>query len=185
VKVILVDGYNVIRTTGCYAHLAGDDFSGGPGFNAAREALIADVAVAAQGEASATIVFDAYGNRESEGEAVDVAGIQVVFSPAGQTADTVIEQLARQARQRGDEVLVVTSDAQTQWTVMGEGVTRMSSAGFAREMERVNDSWREKNPEYRTRNTVAERIDPAVAAKLAAMVRPSASSGHDNAGHIG
>jgi len=171
-KVILVDGYNVIRSTGMYADLAEDDFTGGTGLNAAREALIADVAVMAQGEADATVVFDAYGNAESEGNTVERAGIKVIYSPSGISADSTIEQLARQARERGDEVLVVTSDAQTQWAVMGDGVTRMSSAGFCREVARVNESWREKNPEYPTKNTLAERIDPKTAARLAALLHP-------------
>lgn len=179
-RVVLVDGYNVIRSTSMYIDLAKDDFSGGPGFNAAREALIADVAVAVQGEADATVVFDAYGNPESEGETVEAAGIHVIYSPAGQTADSVIEQLARQARERGDEVTVITSDMQTQWAVMGGRVTRMSSAGFSREMRLVNESWRENNPAYQTKHTLGERIDPAVAARLAAMVRPIDASGHDN-----
>lgn len=170
-KVVLVDGYNVIRSTELYAHIAGDDFTAGPGFNAAREALIADVAVAVQGEADATIVFDGGGNVRSDGETVHVAGIKVIFSKAGQTADSTIEILARQARERGDEVIVITSDAQTQWTVMGESVTRVSSAGFAREMDHINASWREKNPELKTKNTLGERVSPDVAAKLSDFVR--------------
>lgn len=170
-KVMIVDGYNVIRTTAAYSDLAQEDWSGGPGWNAAREALIADVAVAAQGEYDATVVFDGAGNVESEGEPMSVAGITVIYSRAGQTADSVIEILARQARERGDEVLVVTSDAQTQWAVMGENVTRMSSDGFTRSMAQVNAEWREKNPAYVTKNTVSERIDPGIAAKLDAFVK--------------
>ena len=170
-KVMLVDGYNVIRSTGQYSDLAKEDWTGGPGWNAAREALIADVAVAAQGEADATVVFDGGGNTESLGDVLQVAGIKVIFSRAGQTADSCIEILARQARERGDEVLVVTSDAQTQWAVMGENVTRMSSSGFTREMEQVNAEWREKNPEIVHKNTIADRLDPDIAARLEAFVK--------------
>lgn len=168
---MIVDGYNVIRTTEAYAGLTREDWTGGPGLNAAREALIADVAVAAQGEYDATVVFDGAGNVESQGEPMSVAGITVIYSRAGQTADSVIEILARRARERGDEVLVVTSDAQTQWAVMGESVTRMSSAGFAGVVKQVNSEWREKNPAHVVKNTVSERIDPGVAAKLEAFVK--------------
>lgn len=170
-KVLLVDGYNVIRSTKLYADISGDDFAGGPGFNAARDALITDVALAAQNEYDATIVFDGGGNVTSMGEVIEIAGIKVMFSRAGQTADSAIEQLARTAREHGDEVVVITSDAQTQWTVMGKNVTRMSSAGFAQEMETLNRSWQEQGLDVAEKNTLANRIDSDVARKLADFVR--------------
>jgi len=170
-KVLLVDGYNVIRSSSLYRDIEVDDFSGGEGLNPAREALIADVATIAQNTYAATVVFDGGGNVESTGEPHEVAGIEVIYSPAGVSADSVIETLATRARDRGDEVYVVTSDAQTQWTVLGGSVTRLSSAGFAQEVERARDSWHEKNPAPREKRTLAERIDPAVAERLSRMAR--------------
>lgn len=170
-KTLLVDGYNVIRSSGLYKDIEVEDYTGGEGLNPAREALIADVAVFAQGHFDATVVFDAGGNVESRGEPKHIAGIDVIYSQAGESADSVIEELATKARERGDEVFVVTSDAATQWTVMGEHVTRISSLGFAQEIDLVNASWQEKNPAPKEKHTLSERIDPEVAEKLSRIAR--------------
>lgn len=171
-KVLLVDGYNVIRSTPLYSNLAVDDYDSTEGWNSAREALIADVATLAQGGTCvATIVFDGGGNPSSTGEIRHVAGISVIFSRAGTDADSAIENLAREARERGDEVIVVTSDAATQWTVFGRNVTRMSSLGFTEEIRAINEEWREHNPSTVSKNTVAERVDPRVRNTLAKWAR--------------
>ncbi len=163
-KVLLVDGYNVIRSTGAYEHLVDD-------WDAARTALIADVAAYAQRAWKATIVFDGAGNPNSNGVAHRVAGIDVIFSRAGLEADAVIESLAREARERGDSVLVVTSDAATQWTVMGGGVDRMSSLGFIEELHLSDADWREANPAGLRKSVLGERIDPSVSEKLRRWAR--------------
>lgn len=170
-KVLIVDGYNVIRTSGLYRDIEVEDYTGGEGLNPAREKLIADVAVFAQGRYDATVIFDGAGNGESDGAPRDVAGVTVVYSRAGESADSAIEKLATQARERGREVFVVTSDAQTQWTVLGDHVTRISSLGFAQEVDLVNRSWQERNPAPRSKHTLSERIDPGVAEKLARFAR--------------
>ena len=53
----------------------------------------------------------------------------MIFSRYGCEADSVIESLSRAAREAGERVVVVTSDAQMQWTVLGGSVARMSSLG--------------------------------------------------------
>ena len=170
-KVLLVDGYNVIRTSGLYRNIEVEDFTGGEGLNPAREKLIADVAVFAQGRYDATVIFDGAGNGGSDGAPRSVAGITVIYSQAGESADSVIEKLATKARDKGREVFVVTSDAQTQWTVLGDHVTRISSLGFAQEVELVNRSWQERNPAPKSKHTLSERIDPKVAERLARFAR--------------
>ncbi len=95
----------------------------------------------------------------------------VVFSRFGMEADAVVESLARVARERGDHVEVVTSDAQTQWAVFGRGVARRSSAEFARELRAEEASWREHTPCGETRSTVECRIDSDVAERLARWAR--------------
>ena len=127
-RILIVDGYNVIRQTPPYSHLAKIDL------DSSRVALVSDVAAFAQGEFSATVVFDGHNNPRSNGLAHQVAGVTVVFSRFGVDADSVIESLARAARERGDATVVVTSDAQMQWAVMGGGVGRMSSAEFSGEL---------------------------------------------------
>jgi predicted RNA-binding protein with PIN domain len=156
VRVLLVDGYNVIRCTPPYRELAEDDLA------AAREALVADVAAYAQGEWDATVVFDGGGNLHSDGVPHRLLGITVAFSRHGQSADTVVEGLARAARTRGDHVDVVTSDAQTQWTVMGERVARRSAAEFSAELRLGEAEWREENPVGSATSRLEDRIDPDV-----------------------
>ena len=67
----------------------------------------------------ATVVFDGHNNPGSDGRPHTIAGVTVIFSRYGCDADSVIESLSRTAREAGDDVVVVTSDAQTQWTVLG------------------------------------------------------------------
>lgn len=165
VRILIVDGYNVIRQTPPYSHLAETDL------DASRVALIGDVAAFAHGDFEATVVFDGHNNPQSNGLPHQVAGITVIFSRYRIDADSVIEALARAARERGDETVVVTSDAQTQWTVMGGGVGRMSSAEFSGELRDGSTEWREHAPAGLTKSRIEERIDPVTAETLARWAR--------------
>lgn len=167
-KILIVDGYNVIRQTPPYSHLAEADL------DSSRVALIADVAAFAQGEYATTVVFDGHNNPQSNGLSHQVAGITVIFSRYGIEADAVIESLARAARERGDETVVVTSDAQTQWTVMGGGVGRMSSAEFSGELREGDAEWREHAPAGSMKSRIEERIDSVTADTLARWARGEA-----------
>ncbi len=172
VKTLLVDGYNVLRSSGYYSHLtkAVPDHTD-DAFNAGREALIADVATYAGREYEATIVFDGGGNPTSTGEAEKIAGINVIFSPTGVSADSVIEELASKAAAKGREVLVVTSDAATQWTVLGGNVTRMSAAGFALEMQVVEQEVMEASEKQVSKRTLGDRLSPDVRAAMERIVK--------------
>ena len=171
-KVLLVDGYNVIRNNSRYVGL-GADYND-DAWNKAREALINDAALMAnQDYERCTVVFDGAGNVNSEGIPKKKAGIQVVFSPSGVSADSVIEQLAHDAREEGLEVVVVSSDFTIQSTVFGGGVTRMSAAAFSNVSEVLEEEWHDAGERVRskTKNTLGDRIDPDVAEKLRAMLR--------------
>ncbi|MDR1088865.1 MAG: NYN domain-containing protein [Coriobacteriales bacterium] len=175
-KVLLVDGYNVIRSGFLYQHLASDspDHSQ-DAFNAAREALLGDVAGFAGREMRATVVFDGAGNPGSGGERQSFGPVAYLFSPFGVSADTIIEQRAKAAAKEGLEVLVVTSDATLQWTVFGARVTRMSADGFCEEVLALRQSLEELSaPGANTptiKNTLAERIDPEISARLERFAR--------------
>lgn len=168
-KLLIVDGYNVLRSGERYRRISEPDYTDDT-FNAAREALINDVVNYAGRDWHAIIVFDGGRNAFSTGEAESVGGVRIVFSPTGQSADKVIEKLAHDARERQVETLVVTSDATIQDTVFGSGVDRMSANGFSREMGLYYEDARlDELPETVEKNTVAGRIDPAVLAKLKAL----------------
>jgi predicted RNA-binding protein with PIN domain len=165
VRTLIVDGYNVIRQTLPYRQLAEDDL------DAARTALVSDVAAFAHAEWSATIVFDGHANPHSNGAPHEVSGVTVVFSPFGVDADVVIEARSRAARERGDETVVVTSDAQLQWTVMGGATTRMSAHEFGSELRDADAAWREHAPAGERSARLEDLIDPAVRERLSRWAR--------------
>ena len=123
-RTLVVDGYNVLAASPRYRALAQEDLE------SARAALVRDVVTFAQGSFRAVVVFDGASNPRSDGTPHHVTGAAVLFSAYGVDADTVIEALVHRHRERAEDVVVVTSDAQTQWAVMGPGVSRMSAAEF-------------------------------------------------------
>ncbi|MCL2757006.1 MAG: NYN domain-containing protein [Coriobacteriia bacterium] len=184
--LLLVDGYNVLRSSGLYeefyAAASETGFSAGQKpapsadysydtFNAVREALIGDVAVFAHRRYEATVVFDGAGNPSSVGSRTDVGGVGVIFSSANTSADSTIEELARRAAEAGRDVLVITSDAATQWTVIGKRITRMSAAGFADEMRALRKATVNEIKAVAKKNTLGERIDEQTREKLARLAR--------------
>lgn len=168
-KLLIVDGYNVLRSGSRYRAVTDPDYTDDT-FNRARETLINDCVNFSGRDWSAIIVFDGAKNEFSQGEIETVGGVRIMFSPAGQSADKVIEKLAHDARARNVETLVVTSDATIQGTVFGGGVDRMSANDFSGEIamlykEQENDAL----PRVSQKNTLAERINPAVKAQLEAL----------------
>lgn len=153
---LLVDGYNVIRSTVPYREIAENDME------SARAALVADVAGFAGREWRATIVFDGAGNPHSTGGTHSVAGIDVIFSAFGVEADTVIERMASELRSQGAEVQVVTSDAQTQWAVLGESVSRRSATEFAGELGDARSGWEAHSATGGKSSRIEDRIDSDV-----------------------
>jgi predicted RNA-binding protein with PIN domain len=164
-RTLIIDGYNVIHSTSPYDRLAGVDL------DAARAALVSDVGAYAHGEWRATVVFDGHNNPFADGQSHEVAGVTVVFSRFGTDADTVVESLARAARERGEETRVVTSDAQTQWAVLGGTVTRMSSPEFGGELRRGGREWEEHSPAGDRRSRIEDRVDAYTRERLWRLAR--------------
>lgn len=168
-KLLLVDGYNVLRSGSRYQDMTAPDYTD-DAFNAARDTLINDVVNYAGHDWHAIIVFDGARNIFSTGDTQMVGGVRIMFSPTGQSADKIIEKLAHDARERQVETLVVTSDATIQDTVFGNGCDRMSADGFSRELSMHYEEARlDGNPQVSEKNTVAARIDAATLAKLKAL----------------
>ena len=168
-KVLIVDGYNVLRSGSRYKALAGADYTD-DAFNRKREALLNDVANFAGREYEAVVVFDGGANDKSAGSTELFGGVQLVFSAYGSSADRVIERLAHNARERGREVLVVSSDATIQETVFGGGVARMSAEGFCRELADAHDELHvTTTPRPAKKNQIAGRIPADTLEKLKAL----------------
>ncbi|MHB1342275.1 MAG: NYN domain-containing protein [Coriobacteriia bacterium] len=161
----IIDGYNVIGSSDRYRVLADVDM------DTARARLVEDLTALTAPDRHVTAVFDGAGNPSSDGAPHHVAGVTVFFSRAGESADSLIEALAARSRERAEETVVVTSDAQTQWTVMGGRVARMSSAEFVREMITDSAERREHVSHEGRRGRLEERIDPSVRAVLARWAR--------------
>ena len=169
-KLLIVDGYNVLRSGQRYVHMRRQDDYTVEKYNNVREALISDVAAFAGSEYRAIIVFDGADNPESAGKTQRVGGIKIMFSPFGSSADKVIEKLAHDAREQHVEVMVVTSDASIQGAVFGGGVDRMSANGFSLEMDDLSEDARiDSTTQVSQKNTVADRLNPDVLAKLQAL----------------
>lgn len=161
---LIIDGYNVLRSSPRYSAFAERDL------DAARERLISDLgARAAEGE-RVTVVFDGGGNPSSDGAPREVGGVTVVFSPSGVEADAVIEGLARGARDAAEEALVVTSDLTTRWTALGGTVTVLRSDTFAGELAGDERDWREHARRPRGAS-LSDRIEPDVRDRLSRMSR--------------
>jgi len=79
-----------------------------------------------------TVVFDGYGSKQKLAPVVTGAGIEVIFSDPGKTADDVIERLVAQAAQR-QQIRVVTSDNVERQVVEGLGAASISAEGFEQE----------------------------------------------------
>lgn len=174
-KLLIVDGFNVLRSGPAYASLQarmpdyGDEY-----LNTTREALIDDARILAGHDYDVLVVFDGGGNVWSEGRSEVSGGVEVIFSEHGVSADSVIEERAKHAVAAGREVLVVTSDATMQWTVLGDAVTRMSAASFCSEVAGLKAEITSDEKLVNPRMTLGERLDAETLRKLRALVQ-----GHD------
>ncbi len=169
-RLLIVDGYNVLRSGSRYAAITSPDYTDDT-FNQARERLINDVISYAGMRSDAVIVFDAADNEFAVAESDAVIGcVRIVFTRRGQSADRLIERIAHDAKERDVETMVVSSDAGIQDAVFGGGVDRMSAEGFCQEMEMlIQDAREDVAPVISKKNTLADRISPEARAKLQRM----------------
>jgi predicted RNA-binding protein with PIN domain len=115
-RVILVDGYNVIRHAP--ELLAAERRSLASG----REALLAQIRAAYQSATHRVIVvFDGDGPAETCSPLAGMARGQVIYTARSVTADAVIVRLAAEERPRADDVMVVTRDAELRWHASAHG----------------------------------------------------------------
>jgi predicted RNA-binding protein with PIN domain len=126
---VLVDGYNVMHAWPKLGRPAGRSLE------KRRAALLAVLAqYADQTGGRVTVVFDGYAAKHKPADVLMPAGLEVVFSDRGKTADEVIERLVAQAEGRA-RILVVTSDTVERQIVETLGASSLSTEGFAVEVE--------------------------------------------------
>ncbi|MBN2308557.1 MAG: NYN domain-containing protein [Candidatus Hydrogenedentes bacterium] len=162
-----IDGYNVIHFCPALRPLADANFE------SARDALIERVArfCSASGD-SAKIVFDGRG-RQADPHLPFRAGpgLEVVYSPAHQSADALIERTAYHAPNRRD-LVVVTGDRGIRGLCRGMGTLVMEPNHFLSTIdERLN---RERDDLQRTHErhtgiSIEERLDEASQSRIQAL----------------
>ena len=175
--LLVVDGYNVIWGTQPYHDLIDEDDDGAHSlpdvarlsrdpyghdpFERAREALVADVAAYARGTFEPVIVYDGAKNRSASRPDLSVAGVRVIFSREGESADAVIERRVVVARHQMREVTLVTSDNAIRFTVGGIPVTTISSALLAADLDIVrSDTAQAREERTHARMTLEDRLSP-------------------------
>jgi predicted RNA-binding protein with PIN domain len=115
-RVILVDGYNVIRHAP--ELLAAERRSLASG----REALLAQIRASYQRAAHRVVViFDGDGPAETRSPLTGLARGQVIYTARSVTADAVIVRLAAEERPGANDVVVVTRDADLRWHASEHG----------------------------------------------------------------
>jgi predicted RNA-binding protein with PIN domain len=123
---IIIDGYNLIRQSPELSHLERIDFQQG------REALIERLAAYKKIKPhKITVVFDGSNASSFAGAPGFFKGVEVRFSRANESADTVIKKMARQQRQKA---LVVSSDREIITAAESWGAASISSPNFEKKL---------------------------------------------------
>jgi predicted RNA-binding protein with PIN domain len=136
---LIIDGYNLLHQTDELAGLLQTDIQ------SARHRLVRMVEETAHRLAGhTTIVFD--GRTTGSDDALGSRYLEVIFSPANLSADTVIERLVCRCA-TAENILVVTSDRAECDTVSSAGAHTMSSQEFMGRCRRtVNRSADRRKP---------------------------------------
>ena len=124
---IIIDGYSLLHRRGKPGTRPGN-------LQSARQQIVRQLEEVAGALAPRiTLVFDGTGPGGREG--YEASSIDVVFSPADKTADTLIERMVHEA---GDPsgILVVTSDRLERETTAAAGADTMSCGDFVDLCER-------------------------------------------------
>lgn len=170
-ELLVVDGYNVIFKSARYLARMDETVAGDP-FEQARDLLVADVAAYAKGRYEPVIVFDAAGNVSPERPDLSKAGVRMVFSRTGESADAVIERIVTEQRLLPRAVTVVTSDRTIRATVGGVPVTRISSDVLVADVNQLTAEYEQANAERQTQHMrLEDRIDPVAREKLWRLLR--------------
>ena len=152
---LLVDGYNVINAWKEFAGLREENLEH------AREILIGYIAeYAAFKGYHATVIFDAQ-EVQTEASLTRQAGVDVVFTDEGETADSWIERRTYELAREHAKVFVVTSDYAEQLHVLGVGAYRVSSREFHEDYKKAKKAIQEKMKQPASglnRNEVGSRL---------------------------
>ena len=165
----LIDGYNVINAWPELIRLRGN-------LDEARDVLVHILTeYGAFENYEMTIVFDAFFTEDEEHELQVTDRMKVIYTGAGETADSCIERLAYTAVRAGREVHVVTSDGAEQSVILGAGAYRITSPELRRSVKKAKKLMKTEYIGAHTqplgRIEVHERLDRDTLARLEEMRR--------------
>ena len=160
----IIDGYNVINSWPELIKLRSD-------LSEARDQLVHMLTEYGSYEKyDIIVVFDAMFTDDDEHREQLNDHMLVIYTGAGETADSCIERLSYELVRQGREVHVVTSDGAEQAVILGAGAYRISSLEFRKAVrktkKRIREDYLGKVTIPLVRNEVGSRIDSETAAKL-------------------
>lgn len=131
----VIDGYNIIYHSSYLRPIARDNFEG------ARDALVEQVSLfCSTAHHYARIVFDGRGRRPDTDVPIRAAkGLEVIYSPGRQNADSYIERAVYMAAKRSD-LIIVSGDRSLRNTCYGLGALVMDPDNF---LQTVRDALKE------------------------------------------
>ena len=125
---IVIDGYNLIRQSPRLKHLDHQDIQRG------RQTLLDELALYKKGKRHRiTVVFDGANAPVFTQPQDRIKGIDILFSRAGESADTIIKRIS--AREK-EKALIVTSDREIVVFAMSQGAAVISSLHFGEKIAR-------------------------------------------------
>ena len=165
----ILDGYNIIHAWPELRKRSGN-------LAEARLALVHEMAEYGAFESfDMMIVFDAMFTEDEGHEEMVNAHTHVIYTRAGETADSRIERLAYDLVRAGREVHVVTSDGAEQSVILGAGAYRITSPELRRSVKKAKKLMKAEymNPHIQplARSELHERIDSDTLARLEELRR--------------
>ena len=132
-NTLIIDGYNIIFAWEELKEVSKSDLG------AARESLIEIMSNYAGFTGQDTvIVFDAYKQAGNQEKVENIAGIKVVYTAYGDTADSYIEKTVYEERDKG-LITVATSDRLEQMNVFSQGALRMSARELQERVKHIEE----------------------------------------------
>ena len=130
--LLIIDGNNLLHSDPALDRIKRQDFA------QARQELVDKLDDSASRLANRVVlVFD--GTHGGKGREFRCSLIEILFSPADMSADTVIERMV-QDHVKQNNVTVITSDLAERHTVEGAGADALSCRMFLEELEHIQDS---------------------------------------------
>ena len=160
-KIIFVDGYNVINS---WPNLKIDKEEG---FEGARQKLIRIMEnYGTYKNDKIIIVFDAHMVKGSSQKNEQIKNIEVVYTKENQTADQYIEKEVNEIG-KVKKVKVATSDWVEQQVILGRGATRISARELKIEIRELKQGIdRKSKKQSQVNNLIMGRLDDDTLEKL-------------------